>query len=113
VAILGVVTLLAPGLVQSLDGARLDYALLSAVEGLALAVWGIATRWRPLVAEGVSAIVAVALRQLFDAVHALPSWVILGGAGLALLAGAVALLLLRDRLRVAGRVVSDRWSSWD
>ena len=112
-AILGVVTLLAPGLVQSLDGARLDYALLSAVEGLALAVWGIATRWRPLVAGGVSAIVAVALRQLFDAVHALPSWVILGGAGLALLAGAVALLLLRDRLRVAGRVVSDRWSSWD
>ena len=112
-ATLGVAALLAPGVVQSLDADGVGHALWTAVEGLAVAGWGIATRWRPLAAGGVAAVVAIALRQLFDVVHALPSWILLGGTGLALLAAAVVLLLLRDRLLAAGRAVSDRWSSWD
>jgi hypothetical protein len=75
--------------------------------------WGIAVRWQPLVGAGVLTVAVIALRQLFDAVYALPSWALLGGAGFLLLGGAIALLLLRDRLRAAGQTVSERWTSWD
>jgi hypothetical protein len=112
-AALGAGALLVPSLIESLGSDQLGLALWTAFEGLVLAGWGIATRWRPLVAAGVAAVVAVTLRQLFDALNALPSWALLGGTGLALLAAAVVLLLLRDRLLRAGRTVTDRWSSWD
>lgn len=112
-AALGSAALLLPSLAQALDGDSGVYAVLAGVEGLALVGWGIATRWRPLVAGGVAGVVSMTLRQLFDAVSALPSWALLGATGVALLGGAVALLLLRDQVRVAGEAVSERWSSWD
>jgi hypothetical protein len=62
---------------------------------------------------GTLVIVLIAARQLFDALQALPSWAILGGAGLALLTAAVGLLVLRERLRATGRLVAERWSVWD
>jgi hypothetical protein len=66
-----------------------------------------------LVIGGVAGTVIIALRQLFDAVAALPGWAILGGSGMLLLGGAVVLLLARARLLAAGRSVAERWSGWD
>jgi hypothetical protein len=74
---------------------------------------GIGLRWRVVVIGGISGTVLVALRQLFDAVATLPGWAILGGRGLLLLGGAVALLLARARLAEAGRPFAERWSNRD
>ncbi len=109
----GAVALVWFGLIESVDAGLSVTTLVTGAIGLALVFWGVSTRWRPLVAVGVATVVLLALRQLFDALHALPSWALLGGAGLALLAGAVGLLLLRERLRRAGRLVAERWSGWD
>jgi hypothetical protein len=110
---LGAVVLLSPGLAESFDEGKIAYALWTAIEGLAAVGWGIATRSRALAICGVAAVVAVALRQLFDAVYALPSWALLGGAGLLLLGGAVGLLALRARIQATGRLVLEHWSRWD
>ena len=74
---------------------------------------GIAVRWRVLVVGGVAGAVLIALRQLFDALWALPGWAILGGSGLLLLGVAVLLLVARARLAAAGRAAAERWSGWD
>jgi hypothetical protein len=113
VAAIGLMVLLGTGVVQSLDRERFGYALLTLVESLVVVGIGIATRWRVLVIGGVAGTVVIAVRQLFDAVAALPGWAILGGSGLLLLGIAVALLLARARLAAAGRSVAERWSSWD
>jgi hypothetical protein len=113
IAALGLLVLLGTGIVQSLDRDRFGHALLTLVEGLALVGIGIAIRWRVLVVGGVAGTVVIVVRQLFDAVAALPGWAILGGSGLLLLGIAVALLLARARLAAAGRGVAERWSSWD
>jgi hypothetical protein len=110
---LGLVVLLGTGVAQSLDTQRFDYTLLTLAESLVLLGLGIAVRWRVLVVGGVAGTVVIAVRQLFDAVAALPGWAILGGSGLLLLGIAVALLLARARLAAAGRSVAERWSSWD
>ena len=113
IAVAGMVILLGTSLLQALDSDELDRVAWAGAEGLALAGWGIATRWRPLVAGGVAGVVAITVRLIVGAVEALPSWALVGGSGLVLLLGAVGLLLLRDRLRAAGQAVSERWESWD
>jgi hypothetical protein len=113
VAIAGMATLLGTSLLQALDSGQLGRVAWAGAEGLALAGWGIATRWRPLVAGGVAGVVAITVRLVVGAVETLPSWALVGGSGLVLLLGAVGLLLLRDRLRAAGQAVSERWESWD
>lgn len=113
IAALGMLILLGVGIVQSLDNNRFMYVLLTLGEGLALVGLGIAIRWRVLVVGGVAGTVIIALRQLFDAVAALPGWAILGGSGMLLLGAAVALLLARARLAAARRSMAERWSGWD
>ena len=113
IAAIGLLILLGTGVVQSFDRDRFGHALLTLAEGLALVGIGIAMRWRVLVVGGVAGTVVIVVRQLFDAVAALPGWAILGGSGLLLLGIAVALLLVRARLAAAGRSVAERWSSWD
>jgi hypothetical protein len=113
IAAFGLLALLGTGVVQSLDENRFGHALLTLAESLVLVGVGIAVRWRVLVVGGVAGTVIIALRQLFDAVAALPGWAILGGSGILLLGTAVALLLARARLVAAGRSVAERWSNWD
>ena len=113
IAAIGLTVLLGTGIIQSFDRDRFGYALLTLAEGLVLVGIGIAIRWRVLVIAGVAGVVVIAVRQLFDAVAALPGWAILGGSGLLLLGIAVALLLARARVAAAGRSVAERWSSWD
>jgi hypothetical protein len=113
IAAIGLLILLGTGVVQSFDRDRFGHALLTLAEGLALVGLGIAMRWRVLVVGGVAGTVVIVVRQLFDAVAALPGWAIVGGSGLLLLGIAVALLLIRARLAAAGRSVAERWSSWD
>jgi hypothetical protein len=113
VAALGLLVLIGTSVVQSFERDRFDRALLALAEGLVFMGTGIAMRWRVLVVGGVAGVVVIAVRQLFDAVAALPGWAILGGSGLLLLGVAVALLLARARLAAAGRSVAERWSSWD
>ena len=113
IAAFGLLALLGTGVVQSFDRDRFGYALLTLAEGLVLVGVGIAIRWRVLVVGGVAGTVIIAMRQLFDAVAALPGWAILGGSGILLLGIAVALLLARARLTAAGRAAAERWSNWD
>lgn len=113
VAAAGLLILLGTGVVQSLDADRFGHAVWTLAESLVLVGLGIAVRWRVLLVGGVAGTVLVAVRQLFDAVAALPGWAILGGSGLILLAAAVALLLARARLAAAGRAAAERWSTWD
>ena len=113
IAAIGVLVLLGTGVFQSFDRDRFGHILLTLAESLALVGLGIAFRWRVLVVGGVAGTVMIAMRQLFDAVAALPGWAILGGSGLLLLGIAVALLLARARLAAAGRSAAERWSSWD
>ena len=113
VAASGVAALILTSVAQALDTERLGYVLWTLAEGVLLLGAGFALRWRVLVVGGVSGVVLIAVRLLFDAVSALPGWVILGGSGITLLGVAVALLLIRDRLTKTGRLVAERWASWD
>ena len=113
VAGVGMLVLLGTGIVQALDRNDFVYTLWTLAEGLILTIVGIAVRWRALVIGGVAGVVVIALRQLFDAVSALPGWAILGGSGLLLLGLAVLLLVARARLAAAGRAAAERWSTWD
>jgi len=113
VAAVGMLVLLGTGIVQALDRNDFVYTLWTLAEGLILTIAGIALRWRALVVGGVAGVVVIALRQLFDAVSALPGWAILGGSGLLLLGLAVLLLVARARLTAAGRAAAERWSTWD
>ena len=113
IAGVGLVLLLGTSVVQSFDRDGVRYALLALAEGLVLVGIGIAVRWRVLVVGGVAGTVIIVLRQLFDAVSALPWWAILGGSGILLLGIAVALLLIRARLTAAGRALTEQWSQWD
>ena len=104
--------LLGISVIQSLDDNRFRYVTLALLESLVVGGVGIGVRWRALVVGGVAGVVVVAVRQLFDALSALPGWAILGGTGLLLLGLAVVLLLARARLATAGRAAAERWSSW-
>ncbi|MGE3267793.1 MAG: hypothetical protein AB7P40_03525, partial [Chloroflexota bacterium] len=113
IAAVGLTGLLGTSVLQSFDRDGFRYAMLALAEGLVLVGIGIGVRWRVLVVCGVAGTVVIALRQLFDALSALPGWAILGSSGMLLLVIAVGLLLLRARLAAAGRAVAERWSQWD
>ena len=113
VAGVGIAALVLTSFTQSLDSERLSYALWGLAEGLLLVGLGIALRWRVMVIGGAAGVVLTAVLQLFDALAALPGWVILGSSGIVLLGLAVVLLLVRDRLARTGRLVAERWAGWD
>jgi hypothetical protein len=113
IATIGLLAMLGTSVVQSVGRAWIGYTILTLAEGLVLAAIGIALRWRVLVIGGMAGIVVIAVRQLFDAVSALPGWAILGGIGVLLLGLALMLLVARAKLAAAGRAATERWSTWD
>jgi hypothetical protein len=89
-----------PSFLQSLDaGWRYQWILL--LEASLFFAAGVTFRRRGLLAASLLALVAVAGRALFDAVNALPNWVVVMVAGVGLLGVGMGILLGRDR-----------WTQW-
>jgi hypothetical protein len=86
-----------PSMVQSLEpgGGRYEWIVLA--EALAFFISSIVLRRRGLLAAAIVAQVLVASRVLFDAVNALPNWVVVMLAGMALLGIGMGILLGRER----------------
>ena len=97
---LGAATIMLPSFVQSIGGGWHYEVILLAEASVFLAV-GVAIRRRGIVAAAILALVLAAGRVLFDAVNALPNWVVVMLAGLVLLGIGVGIL--------AGR---ERWAKW-
>lgn len=105
----GAAIIMLPSLLQSLDaGWRYEWIVL--IEALAFLVSGIALRRRGLLSVAVTALVLVAGRLLFDAVNALPNWVVVAAAGAALLGIGMAILVGRDRWSVWQEAVVKWWA---
>jgi hypothetical protein len=97
---LGAAVFMFPSFLQSIDaGWRYQWILL--LEASLFFAAGVALRRRGLLAVSLLALVAVAGRALFDAVNALPNWVVVMVAGVSLLGVGMAILLGRDR-----------WTQW-
>lgn len=97
---MGAAIIMFPTMVQALE-IGWQYELLLLIEAAALFTAAIALRRQGILLVAALALVAVAGRALFDAVNALPNWVVVMTAGMALLGIGMAIL--------AGR---DRWSRW-
>jgi len=83
--------------------------LLAGGEALALLLVGLGLRLRVLVGAGIIAISLIVLQMVADAVHALPSWMILLVVGLALLAGGTILVIWKDSLGTGLDKLRPRW----
>jgi multisubunit Na+/H+ antiporter MnhG subunit len=94
---LGAAIIMLPSMVQSLDvgGGRYEWLLLA--EAAAFFTSSIVLRRRGLLSAAKVALVLVAGRVLFDAVNALPNWVVVMLAGMALLGIGMGILLGRER----------------
>lgn len=109
----GVFVLVTPTLMLGLvaaDGWR--YALAAGVEALALLAVGLRWGLRAPVAGGALALSLVALRQIFDSLRSLPSWVLIGLVGLTLLGVALVLLLKREQVGRARSGLQAQWQAW-
>jgi len=95
---LGAAVIMFPSFAQSLDGAW-SYQVLLLVEAASFFSCGIALRRRGMLAAGMTFLVLVAGRALFDAVHVLPNWIVVMTAGVALLGIGMGILLGRERWR--------------
>jgi hypothetical protein len=97
---LGATIIMFPSFAQSIEaGWRYQWILLA--EAIAFFALSVALRRRGMLAAALVAIVLVAGRALFDAVNALPNWVVVMIAGVALLGVGMGILLGRER-----------WSRW-
>jgi hypothetical protein len=97
---LGAAIIMFPSFLQSLDaGCRYQWILL--LEASLFFVAGVSLRRRGLLVVSLVAMVLVAGRTLFDAVNALPNWVVVMVAGIGLLGIGMGILLGRDR-----------WTQW-
>jgi hypothetical protein len=106
---LGAATIMLPSFVQSIDGAW-HYQWILLVEATLFLAASVALRRRGLLGASILFLVLVAGRAMFDAVNALPNWIVVALCGAGLLAGGVAIL--------AGRERWDRWQQtiigwWD
>jgi hypothetical protein len=97
---LGAAVVMLPAFFQSLDGAW-RYQVLLLVEAAVFFALSVALRRRALLATATVFLVLLAFRSAVDAVNALPNWIVVLLAGMALLAAGMAILLGRDRW--------DRW----
>ena len=96
----GAAIVMLPSFLQSFEaGWRYDWIFLA--EASAFFIAGIALRRRGLLSVSVTALVLVAVHALFDAVNALPNWVVVATAGAAMLGIGMGILVGRDR-----------WSIW-
>jgi hypothetical protein len=97
---LGASIIMWPAFLQSLDRAWPHTPIVLA-EAAGFLTLSIVLRRRAMLAAAIGAMVLVAARSLFDAVNALPNWMVVMAAGMALLAIGMAIL--------AGR---ERWARW-
>jgi hypothetical protein len=96
----GAVVVMLPSFVQSIDaGWRYQWILLA--EAALFFAGSVILRRRGMLAVSLLAMALVAGRALFDAVNAMPNWVVVMVAGVALLAVGMGILMGRDR-----------WSRW-
>jgi hypothetical protein len=84
-------------MIQSLDASGGRYEWIVLAEAVAFFSSSIALGRRGLLAAAIIALVLVASRVLFDAVNALPNWVVVMLAGMALLGIGMGILLGRER----------------
>jgi len=98
---IGAAFIMAPSMIQSLEpgGGRYEWIVLA--EASAFFTASIVLRRRGMLSAAIVAMVLVAGRVLFDAINALPNWVVVMVAGMALLGIGMGILLGRDR-----------WSRW-
>jgi hypothetical protein len=85
-----------PSFLQSIDGGW-RYELVLLVEAAGFLTAGIALRRRGLLGNALVALVLVAGRVLFDAINAVPNWIIALIIGMALLILGLAITISRDR----------------
>jgi len=98
---LGAATIMFPSFLQSLDGGW-HYQAILFVEAAAFLSVGVALRRRGLLAASLAGLVLVAGRALFDAINALPNWIVALIIGMVLLAVGLGILIGRER-----------WSRWE
>jgi hypothetical protein len=96
----GAATVMFPSFARSFDG-HWGYSAIVLAEAAAFFSAGIALKRRGVLSMGIAFMVMVAVHALFNAVNALPNWMVVMVAGVALLGVGVAIL--------AGR---DRWDAW-
>jgi hypothetical protein len=97
----GAAVIMLPSGISALDEGGWRYTVILIAEASAFLSASVALRRRGLLVAALGALVLVALHALFDAVNAMPNWIVVMLAGMALLAGGSAIL--------AGR---DRWTRW-
>jgi hypothetical protein len=93
---LGAATIMLPSFAQSIDGGW-RYEVILVAETVAFFAAGVGLRRRGLVSAAALALVLVAGRVLVDAVNALPNWITIMLAGLALLGIGFGILVSRER----------------
>jgi len=98
---LGAATIMFPSFLQSLEGGW-HYQAILFVEAAAFLSLSVALRRRGMLAASLAGLVLVAGRALFDAINALPNWIVALIVGMVLLALGLAILIGRDR-----------WSRWE
>jgi hypothetical protein len=107
---LGAATVMLPSFVQSLDaGWRYQWILL--IEAAVFLAGGIALRRRGILSMGVVFLVLVAGRALFDAINAMPNWIVVALCGIALLGIGMGILLGRERWDQWQKTVVSWWEA--
>jgi hypothetical protein len=107
---IGAGTLAVPTLLMALDEETFRWLLIAGAEGFALFFGGLLTRLRVPIAAGILTITVIVLRMVVDAVNALPSWVTLLLAGIALLIIGTLWLVYRDPLKERLGDARERWA---
>lgn len=106
---LGAIVVMYPSFMQALsDG--FPYQLIALVEAAFFFTLSVVLRRRLLLGTATLALVLIAGRALFDAINALPNWIVILIAGMALLGIGTAILVGRDRW---GRWEGSIMSWWD
>ena len=90
-----------PSLLQSLEGVW-RYELILLVEAAGFFAAGVGLRRRGLLGTSIAALVLVGGRVLFDALNAVPNWIVALIIGMILLAIGLAILLGREQ-----------WTRWE
>ena len=105
---LGAATIMLPSFAQSFGG-DWRYQWILAVEATLFLAAAVALRRRGLLAAALLFLVLAGGRVLFDAVNALPNWIVVAVCGVGLLAAGMAILLGRDRWDEWQRTIVGWW----
>lgn len=109
---LGAATIMLPSFAQSIDaGWRYQWILL--IETIVFLAAGIVMRRRGILSAGALFLVLAAGRLLFDAINAMPNWIVVALSGIALLGVGMGILLGRDQWDRWQRTVLSWWNSED